>query len=61
MPFTLYVRTTDLAVHHYKLETQKAAVLIACALMKRGVKVERIEYPDGEKLDADAIRALGEM
>ena len=62
MPFTVYVRTDGQAIQQYDLRTKQAAVTVACAFMKQGIKVERIELPNGRKLDAEEIRALnGEL
>jgi len=55
MAFTIYLRNTTQQVY-----SMEAAVKIACLLMRQDIHVERIEAPDGKKLDAEEIQRLGE-
>jgi hypothetical protein len=41
-----------------ELQTRQAAVTIASLLLEQGIEVERIEGPDDQRLDPDAIRRL---
>jgi hypothetical protein len=59
MRFILYARKNGQALQH-ELETQRAAPVIASALMRQGVTVERILCSDGHELDAETIRRLAE-
>jgi hypothetical protein len=59
MPWKIVFRKDEQPTIQCELQSRQAAVTVACLLIEQGIRIERIEGPDRQQLDLEAIRQLG--